>query len=117
MTTQPTTHYDGTQAWYVQGQLHRIDGPALDNGRGYQVWCLDGRNHRIGGPAVIMASGRREWYVHGRRHRIDGPAVEYPQGTGARGREWWLRNRMNLMSVRSSPVTAWQVASAVGPDT
>ena len=34
---------DGTQAWYVDGQLHREDGPALILADGTQKWWLNGQ--------------------------------------------------------------------------
>ena len=35
-------HEDGTQEWFLNGKLHREDGPAIIAG-GYQVWFLDGK--------------------------------------------------------------------------
>ena len=37
---------DGSRIWWVDGQLHRVDGPALE-----------------------LPSGTREWWVHGKRVR------------------------------------------------
>ena len=50
--------YDnGTKKWYLNGQLHRTDGPAIE-------W----------------ADGSKFWYLNGKRHREDGPAIEYARG-------------------------------------
>jgi len=58
---------DGTKQWYLNGQLHREDGPAIE-------WL----------------NGDKEWYLNGKLHREDGPAVEYADGPE---REWWLNGK------------------------
>lgn len=40
---------------------------------------LNGKLHREDGPAVINSNGTKEWFVHGVRHRTDGPAVKKVQ--------------------------------------
>ena len=55
---------NGTRCWYLNGHLHREDGPAIEH-----------------------ADGSRCWYLNSERHREDGPAIEYPDGTG-----WWFLN-------------------------
>jgi hypothetical protein len=58
--------YDnGTRHWYLNGQLHREDGPAIES-----------------------YDGSRYWYLNGKYHREDGPAIEYSDGTP----EWWLND-------------------------
>lgn len=32
---------DKTQCWYVDGKLHRVDGPAVIWPNGQMWWCLD----------------------------------------------------------------------------
>jgi ribosomal protein L25 (general stress protein Ctc) len=52
-------HSNGTQLWYMNGQLHR--------------------NNDL--PAVICSDGTRFWYINGKKHRDnDLPAVIYPYG-------------------------------------
>lgn len=53
----------------------------------YKSWRLNGNLHRINGPAVEYFDGRKFWYKNGLLHRLDGPAVEYPDG-----RKYWLLN-------------------------
>ena len=36
--------------------------------------------HRENGPAVDDANGHKEWWQNGQRHRIDGPAIEWCNG-------------------------------------
>jgi hypothetical protein len=48
-------------------------------------WTLNGNLHRIYGPAIEFASGVKHWFHYGNLHRIDGPAVEFPGG----GDQYW----------------------------
>jgi hypothetical protein len=100
----PEIATDGSQRWYSEGRLHRVDGPALIHANGTSYWYRHGRKHRDDGPAVEYPSGQKEWYrdgmlyhletpdhAHcwyqdGRRHRVDGPAVVRPDGE----RRWFL---------------------------
>ena len=43
------------------------------------VW-LNGDLHREDGPACEYANGDKHWYLNGKRHREDGPAREYVNG-------------------------------------
>ena len=71
---QVTVYENGRQEWYNEnGQLHRVDGPAVIDGD-IQVWVVNGNLHRLDGPAVIDGDCQ-EWWNGGKRHRLDGPAV------------------------------------------
>ena len=72
--------------WYLNGKLHREDGPAYVGASGTKQWYLNGELHREDGPAVEDASGTKEWWVNGKRHREDGPAIERANGSKA----WWI---------------------------
>ena len=77
----------GSLRYYnVQGQLHRVHGPAFEYPNRIRAWYQNGQRHRVDGPAVEYADGHREWWQHGRLHRLDGPAVEYPNGR----RDWFI---------------------------
>jgi len=76
----------GTKRWYLNGNLHRTDGPAIEYVSGSKEWYLNGNLHRTDGPAVELASGSKCWYLNGKRHREDGPAVEYSDGS----KFWYL---------------------------
>lgn len=41
-----------------------------------KVWYLEGNFHRADGPAIERLTGTKEWYLNGERHRLDGPAFE-----------------------------------------
>ena len=47
---------------------------------GDKCWYLNGQRHREDGPAIESASGNKHWFVNDQRHREDGPAVEYANG-------------------------------------
>ena len=57
---------DGSQSWYLNGEYHREDGPAVIGANGYQAWYLNGEYHREDGPAVIYADGPQFWYLNGK---------------------------------------------------
>jgi len=76
----------GTERWFLNGLLHRLDGPAVSWSDGEQRWYQDGQQHRLDGPAAISADGAEAWYLNGLLHREDGPAAIYSDGT----RYWYL---------------------------
>jgi len=51
--------------WYLHGQLHRTDGPAVTRTDGSQEWYLNDQLHRTDGPAVIRSDGSQQWYIRG----------------------------------------------------
>ena len=53
--------------WYLNGKLHREDGPALEYNNGEKYWLLNGKRHRENGPAVEYAGGEKYWYLNGKR--------------------------------------------------
>lgn len=72
--------------WWVNGERHREDGPALVISNGVKVWYFHDKKHRTDGPAVIREDGSREWWINDQRHRSDGPAIENSDGT----QEWYV---------------------------
>ena len=60
-----------------------------DNGD--KKWYLNGKLHREDGPAIEWAGGSKSWYLNGKLHREDGPAIE-----GADGSKYWLLNSEKL---------------------
>jgi hypothetical protein len=80
------TYPNGTKWWYLNGDLHREDGPACEWANGDKWWYLNGKYHREDGPAIELANGDKEWYLNGEPRREDGPACELTNG----GKEWYL---------------------------
>lgn len=54
---------DCTEWRNERGELHRVDGPAYENIRGYKGWYINGKLHRVDGPARDWNDGTKEWYV------------------------------------------------------
>ena len=52
----------------MNGQLHRVDGPAIENSNGHKVWYLNDQLHRVDGPAIEWSNGNKEWYLNGVRY-------------------------------------------------
>ena len=77
---------NGTKEWWLNGKLHRTDGPAIEWNDGDKEWWLDGKRHRIDGPAIECSDGYKEWYLNGKLHRIGGAAIERNDGS----KEWWI---------------------------
>jgi len=57
---------DGSKSWYLNGKLHREDGPAIEPSKGSKAWYLNGKLHREDGPAVEYSDGDKEWYLNGK---------------------------------------------------
>ncbi len=56
---------NGTKLWYLNDQLHRVDGPAVEYAIGTKLWYLNGKRHRTDGPANEWLDGTKEWYLNG----------------------------------------------------
>ena len=56
---------NGSKHWYLNGKLHREDGPAIEYPNGDKRWYLNGKLHREDGPAVEYANGNKYWYLNG----------------------------------------------------
>ena len=91
-------YVDGGKDWWLNGELHREDGPAVERTNGYKEWWLNGKLHRVDGPAIEWANGSKYWLLNGKLHREDGPAVEFINGT----KIWYLNNK------RFAYKEAWQ---------
>lgn len=61
-------------------ELHRKNGPAVENANGTKFWFLNGKKHRTNGPAIEYSNGTNIWLLNGIRHRENGPAIEYSNG-------------------------------------
>jgi len=77
---------NGDKWWRQNGNLHRLDGPAIERSNGSKSWWQNGRRHREDGPAVELASGDKFWRQNDQLHRLDGPAIEYANGNKA----WYI---------------------------
>ncbi len=77
---------NGDREWLnSKGQLHRIDGPAIEYSNGDKWWYINGKKHREDGPAIELSDGTKYWYQNGKLHRLDGPACVDIAGDNG----WW----------------------------
>ena len=109
--------YDcGTREWYLNGKLHREDGPAVESYDGSRFWYLNGDLHREDGPAIEYADGSREWYLNDNFHREDGPAVESYEGN----RYWYLNGveyteeEFNKKTAKAKELTVAEIEALLG---
>jgi len=81
---------NGNKEWWKNGELHRLDGPALESICGTKEWYQNGLRHRLDGPAIEYASGSKFWFQYDKLHREDGPAVIHFDDS----KEFWLNDRL-----------------------
>jgi hypothetical protein len=61
-------HPNGDKEWFLNGMLHREDGPAIECANGDKEWYLNGKYHREDGPAVEYSGGTKYWYLNGKEY-------------------------------------------------
>jgi hypothetical protein len=82
---------EGNKRWRLNGKLHRLDGPAVEDIDGFRSWWINGILHRDNDlPAVEWADGHKEWWINGKLHRESGPAIDM----GGWGKTWWINGKM-----------------------
>jgi hypothetical protein len=69
MKFRPKVEYfefpNGNKAWFLGGERHREDGPAIEDPSGYKSWWINGECHREDGPAIETSNGSKAWYLNG----------------------------------------------------
>ena len=56
---------NGSKEWYLNGNYHRTDGPAVEYSTGFKEWWINGELHRTDGPAVEWKNGHKQWFLNG----------------------------------------------------
>jgi len=56
---------DDCTEWFLNGVLHRENGPALEWANGSKFWYKEGKFHREDGPALEYTNGDKIWYIEG----------------------------------------------------
>jgi uncharacterized protein (UPF0216 family) len=79
----------GDKYWFQEGQLHRMNGPAIEKADGSKYWYHEDQLHRLDGPAVEQANGTKHWYHEDQLHRLDGPAIERADGS----KSWYIQGK------------------------
>jgi len=69
----------GGKIWYLNGKLHRTDGPAVERSTGDKAWFLYGRRHRENGPAIEWANGYKAWFFNGIEFESSHELITYKQ--------------------------------------
>ena len=59
---------NGAKQWWLNGKLHREDGPAIEHPNGDKIWYLNGVRHREDGPAIEHADGAKQWWLNGKHY-------------------------------------------------
>jgi len=93
----------GDNCWYLNDELHRVDGPAEQLADGSKFWLLNGLKHREYGPASEWANGDKFWWLNGKKHRVDGPAEEFANGS----KFWWLNGVILIHPELFDTMEAW----------
>jgi len=55
---------NGNKSWYLNGKIHREDGPAIERANGNKFWWLNDKLHREDGPAMEWADGDKFWFLN-----------------------------------------------------
>ena len=109
VTYEAKVYPNGDKRWYLNGKLHRVDGPAIEYADGDKYWYLNGKRHREDGPAIEFANGSKFWYLDDKLHRVDGPAIEQ-----ANGSKYWYLDGKELTEAefneQMNPVKEYSVA-------
>lgn len=56
---------DGIRRYFVDGKLHRENGPSIIKPNGDAYWHKHNLLHREDGPAIEFADGESVWYLNG----------------------------------------------------
>ena len=62
---------DGNKYWYLNGLLHREDGPAIEYTDGTKRWFLYNCRHREDGPAIEFSNGNKSWYLNNNKYSFE----------------------------------------------
>jgi hypothetical protein len=107
---------NGDKHWYLNGEQHREDGPAIEYSDGRKYWLLNGEYHREDGPAIECSTGNKSWYLNGKLHREDGPAEEFSDGSKSwyLNDEWLTQEEFNKKMSPTVEMTMAEINEALG---
>ena len=58
----------GDKCWWLNGKIHRENGPACEYANGTKSWWLNGKCHRENGPAIEWVNGTKHWYLNNKEY-------------------------------------------------
>jgi len=64
-TYEVKVYDNGDKSWYLNDELHREDGPAIEWANGDKSWYLNDERHREDGPAIEWVDGSKYWFLNG----------------------------------------------------
>jgi len=59
-------NYGNIRYYNKEGQLHRLNGPAIECPTGRIEYWINNKLHRLDGPAVIWSDGSVEYWINGK---------------------------------------------------
>ena len=77
--------YKDHTEWFLNGKLHREDGPAIEYANGTKFWYLNGKRHREDGPAIKWANEDKFWYLNDKELTEQEHAAQTKKSTTAFG--------------------------------
>ena len=100
MENEPICKIDkaGNKYWFLNGKLHREDGPAAEYNTGNKEWYINDILHREDGPAIDCKDGTKFWIRRNKLHRLDGPAAKHDDGSS-----YWFIHGRNV----TNKITQW----------
>ena len=63
---------DRIEYYNDKGEIHRLDGPAVEFDNGDKEWWINGSRHRLDGPAIEWSNGYKSWYLNGEGYTEEG---------------------------------------------
>ncbi len=83
----------GNKEYYLNGVLHREDGPAREMANGDKSYWINGKCHRDGDlPSIICSNGEKYYSINGLLHREGNmPAIDYPNGD----KSYWNHGKLH----------------------
>lgn len=128
--TEVFENEDGSQLWYLNGYLHRDNGPAtiiFKDDVCNEAWFQHGLQHRENGPAVINRKlfNQHEWWLNGKIHRatIDKNGHVEPAIYNDIGDKYWYKDgqlHRNLSegpaSMKTDAVYEWWIDKVQQPE-
>jgi len=66
-----------TRLWYEYLEKHPNFTGVLVDMENDVAHFVNGQYHRVNGPAIELANGGKAYFKNGQRHRDDGPAVDH----------------------------------------
>lgn len=58
-------YHGGDKYWFMNNELHREGGPAIERNNGVKEWWVNSRLHREDGPAIECTNDVKFWFLNG----------------------------------------------------